>query len=196
MIKQQDLKIAGAEQGEDYNNEVIIWGIPTSLGAGTGRLGAEKGPDKIRNSSHIWNTVRTSQGYDFGNLNKVTDLGNVDFSASRSQDINEYIFDQVPWSDHQHLLITLGGDHSITYPVIKAKVSKNSVKPNLIYLDAHPDAVNQVKGNYYSHACVLRRLIDEDLIGSVLFIGMRIPEKEEIEYFVNGYTIGEIPDYQ
>ena len=75
-------------------------------------------------------------------------------------------------------LITLGGDHSITYPVLRA--FKKIYGPiNIIHLDAHADLYDQFEGEKYSHACTFSRIM-EDEIGLNLFqIGVRTLNKEQ-----------------
>ena len=184
MIKKQDLKIAGAVEPDNKEKKIILWGLPTSAGGGTGRLGAENGPDEIRSASHGWNTLRTSNGYQFSNTELISDLGNLSLQGLSGLELVNYIEEHSPAVDWSRFLMTLGGDHSITYPVIKSIVKKTGIIPGLIYFDAHPDTVNHVNGNPYSHAAVLRRLIDENLVDRerTLLIGIRVPEAEEVEY--------------
>ncbi|MBN2655956.1 MAG: arginase family protein [Spirochaetales bacterium] len=184
MMEDSELKIAGAEDLSFDESRIAVWGLPTSAGGGTGRLGAEKGPDQIRIASRIWNTLRTSSGYQFENSGKICDLGNLPLQDFSGSSLMDEIRRNCPSDSWDRFLLTLGGDHSVTYPVIKSIVSKNNAPPGLVYFDAHPDTVDQVNGNPYSHAAVLRRLIDENLVDRerTLLIGIRVPEAEERDY--------------
>lgn len=184
MIKKQKLKIAGAGDHSPEESKIVLWGLPTSAGGGTGRLGAEKGPDEIRKASKIWNTLRTSAGFQFGNPGEISDTGNLPLDNLTGAGLVEHIENHCPSLTENQFLLTLGGDHSITYPVIKSLVQKWEDAPGLIYFDAHPDTVNDVNGNLYSHAAVLRRLVEEGLVDPkrTLLIGIRVPEAEEIEF--------------
>lgn len=184
MIDDQELKIAGAEEIDPDTCRITVWGLPTSAGGGTGRLGAEKGPDRIRVASHIWNTLRTSAGYQFNDTGNICDLGNLPLEGLEGAELMDRIAQNCPVDTWDRFLLTLGGDHSVLYPVVKALVGKTEQIPGLIYFDAHPDTVDHVEGNRWSHAAVLRRLIDDGLVDleRTLLIGIRVPEAEETDY--------------
>jgi len=184
MLETQTLKIAGAEELLLQNSHIAVWGLPTSAGGGTGRLGAENGPDEIRRASHTWNSLRTSNGFPFSGTGRISDLGNLPLAGMTGLELVTHIANFCPSPDWNTFLMTLGGDHSVSYPVIKSIVEKSGIIPGLIYFDAHPDTVDQVDGNLYSHAAVLRRLIDDRLVDPdrTLLIGIRVPEAEEVDY--------------
>lgn len=69
-------------------------------------------------------------------------------------------------------VITLGGDHSITLPVIRA-YSKAYRKLNILHLDAHPDLYDQLDGNRYSHACPFARIMEENPAVRLVQAGIR-----------------------
>lgn len=81
--------------------------------------------------------------------------------------------------------ISLGGDHSITYPIIKA-VSKKHNKLNIIQLDAHGDLYDDFEGNKYSHACPFARIMEEGLAAKLVQIGIRTLspyQKQQVDRF-------------
>lgn len=184
MIEKQELQIAGAEDVSLESCRIAVWGLPTSAGGGTGRLGAEKGPDQIRIASHIWNTLRTSSGFQFNNSGRICDMGNLPLKDLSGYTLMERIADNCPVKGWDKFLLSLGGDHSITYPLIKSLSEGSDVKPGLIYFDAHPDTVDHVDGNKWSHAAVLRRIIEEELVdlSRTILVGIRIPEAEEVDF--------------
>ncbi len=49
-------------------------------------------------------------------------------------------------------VIALGGDHAVTYAIMKAYHTKYEVL-NILHRDAHPDLYDEYEGNRYSHAC-------------------------------------------
>jgi arginase len=69
-------------------------------------------------------------------------------------------------------VITLGGDHSITLPVIRA-YSGEYPKLNILHFDAHPDLYNELGGNRYSHACPFARIMEENLTQRLVQVGIR-----------------------
>ena len=59
--------------------------------------------------------------------------------------------------------ISLGGDHSITYPIIRA-FSRKFPKLEILHFDAHPDLYHEFQGNRYSHASPFARIMEEHLL--------------------------------
>jgi len=68
--------------------------------------------------------------------------------------------------------ICLGGDHSITYPIIRA-VSKRYPELSILHFDAHPDLYEELLGNRYSHASPFARIMEERLAKRLVQVGIR-----------------------
>ena len=68
--------------------------------------------------------------------------------------------------------IALGGDHSITYPIVRA-VRGFHPKISVLHFDAHPDLYPEFEGDRYSHACPFARLLEERLIDRLVQVGIR-----------------------
>ncbi len=68
--------------------------------------------------------------------------------------------------------ISLGGDHSVTYPIIRA-VSKKYPSLSILHFDAHPDLYDELQGNRYSHACPFARIMEEGLVKRLVQVGIR-----------------------
>lgn len=69
-------------------------------------------------------------------------------------------------------LFTLGGDHSITYAILRAYAQFD--RPlTVLQLDAHPDLYPILEGNPYSHACPFARLLEEGVIHRLVQVGIR-----------------------
>ena len=134
--------------------------------------GAAKATPLIRkalhsDSSNLW----SESGVNLGESSVIIDIGDISFSPGDDYQakIEESISDLL---GHGHKPISLGGDHSITYPIIKAFSKKH---PNLTILqfDAHPDLYDEFQGNRYSHACPFARIMEEKLAGRLVQIGIR-----------------------
>ena len=69
-------------------------------------------------------------------------------------------------------LITLGGDHSITYPVLKA-VYDHYGPVHMLHIDAHSDLYDEFEGDKYSHACPFARIMEDKLASRLLQVGVR-----------------------
>jgi len=69
-------------------------------------------------------------------------------------------------------IVSLGGDHSITYPLISGLAEKHHGL-HVLHLDAHPDLYESLDGNPYSHASPFARLMERNLVSSLTQAGIR-----------------------
>ncbi len=68
--------------------------------------------------------------------------------------------------------LSLGGDHSISYPILCAL--KQAYGPvNVLHIDAHPDLYDEFEGDRYSHACPFARAIETGCIANLVQVGIR-----------------------
>ncbi len=68
--------------------------------------------------------------------------------------------------------ISLGGDHSVTYPILRA-INALHAQPTILHIDAHADLYDEYDGDRYSHACPFSRILEEGLAGRVVQVGIR-----------------------
>ena len=68
--------------------------------------------------------------------------------------------------------IALGGDHSVTYPILRA-VHREHPEVTILHLDAHPDLYEDFEGDRYSHACPFARIMEEGLAARLVQVGIR-----------------------
>ena len=124
-----------------------------------------------------------------GDLNpwETSDLG--DFEIQNYSDIEALTREHLT---RKPKLFTLGGDHSITYPIVKAYAG-NHQKLDLLQIDAHPDLYQHYEGDPYSHACPFARIMEEGLAQRLVQVGIRTlnpHQKEQAERFgVEMYTM-------
>lgn len=79
-------------------------------------------------------------------------------------------------------VVTLGGDHSITYGALSAFAERSELKPfSVLQLDAHADVAEDMEGSRYTHASVMRRA-RESFTDNIVQVGLRSVSKEEIDY--------------
>lgn len=79
------------------------------------------------------------------------------------------------------LPVVLGGDHSVTYPVLRA--FRGGAPAAIIHVDAHGDLYDEFPlpapgqprglGDPYSHACPFARIMEEQLTGRLVQVGVR-----------------------
>lgn len=68
--------------------------------------------------------------------------------------------------------ISLGGDHSVTYPVLRAIHAAHG-PVTVLHVDAHPDLYDRYEGDLYSHACPFARVMENGLARRLVQVGIR-----------------------
>jgi arginase len=95
--------------------------------------------------------------------------------------------------------LVLGGDHSITYPIIKA-FAKTFSNLTIIHFDAHPDLYDELDGNRYSHACPFARIMEEKLAKRLIQIGihtMNGHQRDQAKRFgVEVFELRKLPAFE
>jgi len=95
--------------------------------------------------------------------------------------------------------VSLGGDHSITYPIVKAFAKKYS-ELTIIHFDAHPDLYDEFEGSRLSHACPFARIMESGLATRLVQVGIRTMvrhQREQAERFgVEVIEMRALPAYE
>jgi arginase len=68
--------------------------------------------------------------------------------------------------------LSLGGDHSVTYPVLRA-LGPRVGGLTILQIDAHPDLYRDFEGDRFSHACPFARIMEEKLAAQLVQVGIR-----------------------
>lgn len=76
--------------------------------------------------------------------------------------------------------VVLGGDHSITYPVVKA-LARRYPELTIFHFDAHPDLYEEFEGNRLSHACPFARIMEAGLAKRLVQVGIRTMNRHQRE---------------
>lgn len=87
--------------------------------------------------------------------------------------------------DAGHPLISLGGDHAISHPILRA-FRRRHPRLTIVQIDAHSDLYDVYQGNPRSHACPFARIMEEGLADRLIQIGIRCVNPhhdEQIERF-------------
>jgi len=120
--------------------DVAVTGIPLDT-ATTNRPGARFGPRAIRNASSIM-AWEKPYGMEFDPFDKlaVADVGDCMFDFGRPETVPDEI-EEHAWNiiNEGPGLLSLGGDHFIAYPVLKAHARKFGAPLSLLHFDAHSD---------------------------------------------------------
>ncbi len=165
-------------------NKPVIIGFPFDDNSSYMK-GAALAPPLIREalyskSSNLWSET----GIDLKQESILTDAGDLKFSSDSNS------FDEIEKSitkllNGNFIPVSLGGDHSITYPIIKA-FNKKYPEIHILHLDAHPDLYNELEGNRDSHACPFARIMENGLAKRITQIGIRTingQQKKQAEKF-------------
>ena len=153
------------------DSAVVMLGFPTDSNSSHLR-GPAKAPDHIRRA--LGNAGSNPFSESELNLNGpgvYADLGDVPMAEDESDlaTIEAAVAEQLAAGKR---VVSLGGDHSVTYPVIRAYAN---AYPNLsiVHFDAHPDLYPEFQGNRYSHACPFARILEDTSVTHLTQIGIR-----------------------
>jgi agmatinase len=69
-------------------------------------------------------------------------------------------------------LISIGGDHAVTHPVLRA-MRRRHPRLTILHFDAHPDIYDAYQGNKRSHASPFARIMEERLADRLIQVGLR-----------------------
>ncbi|MBM3284634.1 MAG: agmatinase [Candidatus Aminicenantes bacterium] len=141
--------------------------------------GAALGPAAIRAAStgKALNPY-TELGVDLEREIVLIDWGDVDTSGDVDKTFGRIEAAVSEVLKKQARPIVLGGDHSITYPVIKAFARKYR-RLSILHFDAHPDLYEELYGDRYSHACPFARIVEEGLAAELVQVGVRAATLEQ-----------------
>jgi agmatinase len=165
----------GVKKGE---SPIRIIGIPLDISSSY-RPGSRFAPLRIRESSINLEFYSIRTGVDFNEIlfDDIGDLSMHPSSMEENLSRIEETYKQI--TSGNKLIVSLGGEHTITYGIIKA--IKNE-QPCVISFDAHLDLRNEYLGDKYSHACVMRRITEVLGEGKIIEVGTRAVTKEELNY--------------
>lgn len=80
------------------------------------------------------------------------------------------------------LVVGLGGEHTVSAGVGRGLLAALGGPVTVVQIDAHCDLRDEFEGSPYSHACVARRLLEDDRIEQVLQLGIRSVVAEEVHF--------------
>jgi arginase len=133
--------------------------------------GAAAAPPKIRealhcDSSNMW----TELGVDLGHAGAFADAGDLPLDDQDGFGEIERAVGSLLENGENPIL--LGGDHSITYPIMRAFARRYS-DLTILHFDAHPDLYDEFEGSRVSHACPFARIMEQRLTKRLVQIGIR-----------------------
>lgn len=166
------LRLPSADSPEGLDAAFI--GVPLDIGTSL-RAGTRFGPRSIRNESVMIRPYNMATGAAPFDSLQVADLGDVPINTYNLLDSVRIIE-----AHYARLLpfpvtpLTLGGDHTITLPILRALTRKHG-PVGLIHVDAHTDTNDDMFGEKIAHGTTFRRAVEEGLLDCrrVVQIGQR-----------------------
>ena len=149
-------------------------GVPMDTGA-SNRSGTRHGPRQIRAESCMLRPYNMATGAAPFEHMQVADIGDVPintFDLKKSVEIIAGHYRGILANDC--IPLTLGGDHTLTYPVLQAVQEKHG-SVALVHVDAHADINDQMFGERIAHGTPFRRAVEDGLLvnDKVFQIGLR-----------------------
>ncbi|MGV1794838.1 agmatinase [Rhizobium sp. A37_96] len=149
-------------------------GIPMDIGT-SNRSGTRMGPRQIRDESRMIRPYNMATGAAPFERLQVADIGDVPintFDLKKSVDIITEFYRGI--FRHGAKPLTLGGDHTLTWPILRAVKEKHGPVA-LIHVDAHSDTNEHMFGETVAHGCPFRRAFEDGCLQNdkVFQIGLR-----------------------
>ena len=165
-MERLDRALASAVRGRP-----ILMGVPFD-GNSSHMQGAAEAPSRIRetlysDAGNLW----TEHGIDLGKNSALADAGDLDLPDG--PDCSETIKCSTRRVLTEGMLpIALGGDHSVTDPLVRAFEDEFDAL-ELLHFDAHPDLHDSFDGARSSHACPFARIMERGRIRRLVQVGIR-----------------------
>lgn len=146
---------------------IAVIGIPSDENS-TFLRGPALAPARIRQVLYAGSAnLCAESGVDLGQTADWQDVGDLDMEGGFGG-----IETAVSHLLANHRLVALGGDHAITFPLVKAHAAQH---PNLtiLHIDAHPDLYDNFEDNPNSHASPFARIMENGLAKRLIQVGIR-----------------------
>ena len=143
--------------------DIALIGVPYDGGV-SNRPGARHGPREIRNASTLMRTIHHVTRFKPFEACRVADLGDVRLSAMFDPAI---VVEEIA-SFYRKVVeagvapLSAGGDHSITYPILKALGRSGPI--GMIHIDAHTDTWGPLQGCKFHHGAPFRLAVEDGVL--------------------------------
>ncbi|WP_457753893.1 agmatinase [Thermococcus sp.] len=158
------------------NANFVIFGVPFDSTTSY-KPGARFGPTLIRQATINLESYILDYDVDLSEL-RIADIGDIEIVAGNPLGTIKRIIETVKElkeSNPKAMPIMLGGEHSMTYALVRALRPKS-----YIVFDAHLDLRDEYEGNPWNHACAARRISELGI--SMAEFGIRSGIREEVKY--------------
>ena len=159
--------------------DIALIGVPYDGGV-TNRPGARHGPREIRNSSSLMRSIHHVTRFNPFEACQVADMGDVRFSSMYDPVVVakeiEAFFNTIV--DAGVVPLSAGGDHSISYPILRVLGRNEPV--GLIHIDAHTDTWGPFQGCKFHHGAPFRLAVDDGVLDPERTVQIGIRGSQEI----------------
>ncbi len=176
------------------SRSISLIGLPTDRHSSYLR-GPAKAPAHIRAALFCDAYTATAEnGIELGVDVEIEDLGDLALREADSDD--ELIAHAIGDAAKKGTCpIALGGDHAVTYPVLRG-LAAHTGPLQILHFDAHPDLYDSYEGNRRSHASPFARIMEDGLAARLVQVGIRTLNRhlrEQVQRF--GVEIIEMKDF-
>ena len=154
--------------------DIGLIGVPTDLGI-TNRAGARHGPREIRNASSLMRSFHLAMQFNPYEACRIADLGDV--RLAHRYDLVKQVEEIAAYYGAVRaagvLPVSAGGDHSITYPILKGIAADRPV--GMVHVDAHTDTWGEFYGSKFTHGAPFRLAVEDGVLdpARTIQIGIR-----------------------
>lgn len=151
--------------------DIVLLGMPFDAYSSFLK-GPAKAPKAIREMMRCDSAnTSTELGLELKQHPRILDFGELSWENDvQAFEVLEKNIDRVACCGGRPL--TFGGDHSITYPILRS-LAKHHPNITILHFDAHPDLYDSLGGNPLSHACPFARIMENKLANHLVQIGIR-----------------------
>lgn len=156
--------------------DIAVVGVPWDAGVSY-RSGARFGPNHIRQSSRLLRPYNPAQDFSPFAACQVVDGGDFALNPFNINEAVEALADAATQlTSNGTRLVTLGGDHTIALPLLRAAAAKHGPVA-LLHFDAHLDTWDTYQGAEYTHGTPFRRAVEEGIVDTeaICHVGTRGP---------------------
>lgn len=160
-------------------SRIVLLGLPWDDNSSF-RRGPAQAPEAIRQAFHSPSGNYFSEsGVDLENHPLLEDRGDLPLAGAPDAMMRiEGAVAGILGEGHRPLL--LGGDHAVTYPVLRAMGARHAGL-RVLHFDAHPDLYDELDGNRLSHAAVFARVLESGCVSRLVQVGIRAATRHQRE---------------
>jgi agmatinase len=161
-------------------DSISLLGVPVDANSSF-MFGCSQGPAAIRAALHSSSGNDANEAAvdvtpmldDLGDVPVANEVGSVADATAITDAVREQLA-----AGRQ--LISIGGDHSVTYPILRAFREFHD-ELTVVHIDAHPDMYDDLDGNPLSHASPFARALEDGCMSTLVQLGIRTATRHQVD---------------